>query len=59
MIKRDKIFLRSFPRDKTCPHANGDVIVSRFKFNAPLSADRQNCLVMADKEVKLPSIVHK
>ena len=27
-----KIFLRSFPRDKTCPRANGDVIVSPFKF---------------------------
>src|SRR3990167_297093 len=32
-----KIFLRSFPRDKTCPRANGDVIVSPFKFYAPLS----------------------
>ena len=32
-----KIFLRSFPRDKTCPRANGDVIVSPFKFYTPWS----------------------
>jgi len=32
-----KMSLRSFPRDKTCPRANGDVIVSPFKFYASLS----------------------
>jgi len=31
-----KMFLRSFPRDKTCPRANGDAI-SPFTFYAPLS----------------------
>ncbi len=32
-----KNILRSFPRDRTCPRENGDVIVRPFKFYAPLS----------------------